>query len=522
MAKYVEVNGQVIEFPDDMSDSQIESVLAQQLGASQQPAPQERTALQNVGRQVGLTGRSLVNSLMGGFGVADLLIDPLQAAAGMETTSQGRQKLLDAMGFPKPEGRLEENVQTGLDVMTSIGGQVKAAKELTKPVVGLLQSTGTARNVAVTVGDDLGQQLAAGVPAAMVADQVAVAAQDEGADPVTTGVLALSSGLLAGLVGTKSYRGIARDKIPLFTPEMAKNQARASYDKVKQAGVSIKPNTVTAAMDDIERGLKQTEGGFYPDALPEHAKVQGMLDSFRNVAKSGPMNFETLDQIRSDALKLARESTDPSTRRLMGQVVEGLDVRMTALQPSDLQSGGKVALGEALSSVREAREAWRRGAKATILEDALEAATRRGVAPTGREGEIIRKNFENLYANKKTMKLFNKEEQEAIKKVASGGKGIEQLLNFTARFNPQRSTLMQAGTLGATVVNPVVGVPVAVGGALSDMALTQLQRQAAKNVMSQIAEGRVKQPRSTATWRALVEAEAQRLESMNQEPMVAP
>jgi hypothetical protein len=268
--------------------------------------------------------------------------------------------------------------------------------------------------------------------------------------------------------------------------------------------------------------LKQTEGGFYPDALPEHAKVQGMLDSFKNVAKSGPMNFETLDQIRSDALKLARESTDPSTRRLMGQVVEGLDVRMTALQPSDLQSGGKVALGEALSSVREAREAWRRGAKATILEDALEAATRRGVAPTGREGEIIRKNFENLYANKKTMKLFNKEEQEAIKKVASGGKGLEQVLNFTARFNPQRSTLMQAGTLGATVVNPVVGVPVAVGGALSDMALTQLQRQAAKNVMSQIAEGRVKQPRSTATWRALVEAEAQRIESMSQEPMVAP
>jgi hypothetical protein len=275
-------------------------------------------------------------------------------------------------------------------------------------------------------------------------------------------------------------------------------------------------------MDDIERGLKQSEGGFYPDALPEHAKVQGMLESFRNVAKSGPMNFETLDQIRSDALRLARESTDPSTRRLMGQVVEGLDVRMAGLQPSDLQSGGKAALGEALSSVREAREAWRRGAKATILEDALEAATRRGVAPTGREGEIIRKNFENLFANKKTMKLFTKEEQEAIKRVASGGKGLEQVLNFTARFNPQRSTLMQAGTLGATFMNPAAGVAVGTAGFASDVALQQLQRQAAKNVMSQIAAGRIQQPRSTATWRALVEAEAQRLESMNQEPMVAP
>ena len=525
MANFVEVNGEVVEFPADMSDSQSEAVLAQQAGAMQQPAqtaPQERSLAQGLGRQVGLTGRSLVNSLLGGFGVADLLIDPLQAAAGAETTAQGRQRLLNAMGFPQPEGRLEENVQTGLDVMTNIGGQVKAARELTKPIVGLLQGAGTARNVAVTVGDDLGQQLAAGVPAAMVADQVTVAAQEAGADPVTTGVLALSSGLLAGITGAKTQRGITRQKIPLFTPEMAKNQARASYDKVKQAGVSIKPNTITAAMDDIERGLKQSEGGFYPDALPEHAKVQGMLESFRNVAKSGPMNFETLDQIRSDALRLARESTDPSTRRLMGQVVEGLDVRMAGLQPSDLQSGGKAALGEALSSVREAREAWRRGAKATILEDALEAATRRGVAPTGREGEIIRKNFENLFANKKTMKLFTKEEQEAIKRVASGGKGLEQVLNFTARFNPQRSTLMQAGTLGATFMNPAAGVAVGTAGFASDVALQQLQRQAAKNVMSQIAAGRIQQPRSTATWRALVEAEAQRLESMNQEPMVAP
>jgi hypothetical protein len=206
----------------------------------------------------------------------------------------------------------------------------------------------------------------------------------------------------------------------------------------------------------------------------------------------------------------------------MGQVVEGLDVRMAGLQPSDLQSGGKAALGEALSSVREAREAWRRGAKATILEDALEAATRRGVAPTGREGEIIRKNFENLFANKKTMKLFTKEEQEAIKRVASGGKGLEQVLNFTARFNPQRSTLMQAGTLGATFMNPAAGVAVGTAGFASDVALQQLQRQAAKNVMSQIAAGRIQQPRSTATWRALVEAEAQRLESMNQEPLLAP
>jgi hypothetical protein len=519
MAKLIEVNGQVIEFPANMSDAEIEKVLQQQ---APQPVQPERSTAQNIGRQLGLTGRGVLNSALGGFGIADILIDPIQAAAGMETTAQGRQKLLDRMGFPKPETPLEKNVQTGIDVMSSIGGQAKAAQELTKPITGLIQKPGAARNVSLMIGDDVGQQLAAGVPAAMVADGIVSIAQEQGADPATTGVLALSGGLLAGITGAKTYRGVTRDKIPLFTPEMAKNQARASYDKVKQAGVSIKPEAITKVMDDIQLNLKQAEGGFYPEALPEHAKVQGMLDSFRNVAKSGPMNFETLDQIRSDALKLARESTDPSTRRLMGQVVEGLDVRMSSLQPSDLQSGGKASLGEALSSVREAREAWRRGAKATILEDALEVALRKGEAPTGREGEIIRKNFETIYANKKTMKLFNKEEQEAIKRVVSGGKGLEVLLNYAARFNPQRNQLMTLGYAGlGTLVNPAL-LGVAAGGYASEKALTALQRQAAQNVMSQIAAGRIQQPRSTANWRALVEAEAQRLESMNQEPMVAP
>jgi hypothetical protein len=550
MALIYEIEGQQVEVDKELTEAEIDEIAANiRSSVPQAEVPQQSTLqnigrqiasnflpgipgmredpvatlsgltdrAQNVGRQAGLTVRGGLQSALGGFGVADLLIDPIQAAAGMETTAQGRSRLLDTLGFPQPEGRLEENVQTGLDVMTSIGGQVRAAQELTRPIVGLLQGTGTTQRVALTVGDDLAQQVAAGVPAAMLADQVAVTASESGSDPLETGVLALSAGLLAGLTGAKAQRRLTKEKVPLFTPEMAKNQAREAYTKVKEAGVSLKPASLKKVVDDIESTLKQAEGGFYPDALPEHGKVKGMLDSFRQVSDSGPIAFETLDKLRSDALSMARESTDPSTRRLMGQVVDGIDIKMSGLQPSDLQTGGRVALGEALSSVKQAREAWRRGAKATVLEDALEAATRRGVAPTGKEGEIIRKNFENLYANKKKMKLFSKEEQEAIKRVAAGGKGLEQILNFTARFNPQRSTLMQAGALGATVLNPVVGVPVAVGGALSDAALTQIQRQAAKNVMSQIASGNIPRPRSNQAWRALVEAEMQTMQSMTEE-----
>jgi hypothetical protein len=486
--------------------------------------PKQRSTLQNVGRNLGLGVRGVAKSALGGFGLADMFIDPIQAAAGMETTAQGRDKLLDMIGFPKTETPLEENIQTGIDVMTSIGGQAKAAQQLTKPITGLLQRPGTAKNVSLMIGDDVGQQLAAGVPAAMVADQIADVAIGMDADPYMTGIWALSTGLLVGIAGGSTYRRVTREKVPLFTPEMAREQARASYDKVKQAGVDIKGPTLTKAVDDIQARLI-AEGGLIPE-LPAHQEIITRLKPIRLAAQTGKVSFSDLDTMRSDIVTTIRETNDPAQKRMLSMVLDGIDQKMGTLQPNDVIGSKGTQLGEAMSSVREAREAWRRGAKASILEDALEAGIRRGEAPTGREGEIIRKNFENLYANKKKMKLFSKEEQEAIKRVASGGKGFEQLLNYTARFNPQRGTLAMFGSLGAAAYDPFIGIPVAAGGIASDKLLQNMQRNAARNVMSQVASGKIPQPRSSQKWRALVEAETQALqaqiEQQYQESQIAP
>jgi hypothetical protein len=200
------------------------------------------------------------------------------------------------IGFPKTETPLEENIQTGIDVMTSIGGQAKAAQQLTKPITGLLQRQGAAKNVSLMLGDDVGQQIAAGVPAAMVADQVATMATDNGVDPFETGALALSAGLLAGLTGAKSYRGVTRDKIPLFTPEMARNQARSSYTKVSEAGVDInKPDAYgyTPLMMAIISGNNDK----YVDAMiKEGADVNSVNNSGASIlmVMSGTMDNEKI------------------------------------------------------------------------------------------------------------------------------------------------------------------------------------------------------------------------------------
>jgi hypothetical protein len=502
---------QVLEYAKAQFATPDESAAETQRLASQ-PAPQPRSTAEELARQVGLTARGGAKSVMSGFGLGTMVADPLLQMAGQKPASQAIDETLTAIGFPEPEGAVEKGVQTGLEVMTSIGGQAKAAELLSK--TASLAPT-LSKKVAATVSDDIGQQLAAGVPAATVGDTVFRIATENGIDPAEAGGYALATGVLTGLVTGKGYRGLTAQKQPIFTPEMAKREAAVAYDKVAQMGVTVKPKPITDALDDIQRNLSQTEGGFYPNAIPEHGTVQRLLDEYRTVAKAGPMTFQSLDKLRSNLITLSRETKDASTRRLLGQVVDGIDLKISNLQPSDL-AGGKGALKDVLSTVRDARAAWRRGAKATILEDALGVALRKGEAPAASTGELIRTNFKNIYADKKKMKLFTADEQEAIRKVVAGKQSLETLLSFAARFNPQRSQLMAGGLAAGSVANPYVGVPLAVTGFAADKGLAELQKRAAQQVMSQIASGQIPQPRSNASWRALVEAQMQAMQPVEQ------
>lgn len=503
-----EIAGEQVEVEKPLTEAEIDEIAANIKATTYQ----EPSLGETLGRQAGLAGRAVAKSALTGFGLAPVLIDPFQNLAGVQTTSQAAENVLNRLGFPQPETPVEEAVATGLETAVGIGGQAKGALAAAKGV----RAGATQSNVLLKVGEDLGQQLATGVPASMVADQIASVADDNNADPTATAITSLAGGLFAGIAGGKAYRRATTPKIPLYTPEMARNEARVAYGKVKDAGIKIKPAFVNSMVNEIEANLKRTEGGYLPDAIKEHGQVKNVLDSFRTVAQTNDISFETLDKLRSIALTYARESSDKSIKRLMGQVVEGVDLKIGTLQPANLVSGTGESLGKSLVDVRTAREAWRRNAKATVLEDTLEEALRRGVSPAGREGEIIRKKFENLYANKKQMRLFTKEEQEAIKRVAEGGAGLESLLNFTARFNPQRGQLVTGGLIAGATQSPMIAGAVATGGLLSDVALERIQRTAAKNVLSQIASGKIQKPRSDVRWRALVEAEAKALQAQEE------
>lgn len=519
MPKYVEVGQDIVEFPDDMTDEQIAQALSTQAGgapsASAMPAPaptqqQPTTASpstwEQLGRQIGLTARA---GITGAASIPMLFAEPVAAltnlAAGRQvfpSQQQALQQLLTDVGLPAPQTGLERAVQTGASSMASVAPQAALAQASGIPALAPLAK-------------ELPQQLAAAGAAGTTAQAVSERAEEVGFSPVANAAATLATGTLAGMLGAGGARMMSADKVQPVTIDQVKREASRAYTRVDNSGITVKPLPVLKAIDDIEASLIR-DSNFNPQ-LDTHRPVKVVLDQMRQMVGSERVSFTKMDQLRQAAADLTR-SNDAATRRLAGQVVSAIDKKITSLQPNELITG-KGNLETALKDVRSAREAWRRVSKATILEDALNIAEARALTPNASEGELIRTQFKQLAANKDKMRLFNKDEQEAIRRVVSG-KGSEKVLALLARFNPERSQLMTGLTIGAGFQNPLAAGGVAATGFAADKALALIQRKAAQDVMSRILSGQIARPRDTTAWRALVEAQAQQYSPSEQAQII--
>ena len=86
------------------------------------------------------------------------------------------------------------------------------------------------------------------------------------------------------------------------------------------------------------------------------------------------------------------------------------------------------------------------------------------------------------------MTLFNTEEQNIIKSVATGG-ALDPLLTFAAQFSPLRSKLAAAGGAYTFSQSPVIATTAAGTVLLADYTQSVLRRRAAQQAINRIASG---------------------------------
>lgn len=449
--------------------------------------PTERSFLDDLARQAGLTVRAGITGITA---LPALGADPLAAlinqAAGrkvMDLPSQGVQNLMTKAGLPVPEGSLERSVQAGASAMAGIPAQALAS--------------GTSVALAPLRQNLLQQTAAAGAAGASAqkAQEVVLEATE---NPFASIVAGLAAGSVAGGLASKGATAATTRREPLVTLDEIKRRAQQSYNTMETEGVFLKPKSVLDTFSDIEGKL--VKQNFNP-RLDDHRPVAQVLDQVREMVGTQRVSFPRLEQMRS-ALNDLKTSKSPATRKYAGQAVAELDAYISNLSGKDVLAG-KGNLSNAVKAVQSARKDWRNLSRATVLEDALNIAEAKALDPKASEGELIRRQLINLAANKDKMRFFSQREQNAIKSVASGPLA-DPLLSLLARFNPERSQLVTAGTAFTAGANPVLAAGVAGTGFAADKLQGMLRQQAANRLVSNIATGTVPEQVPNVNFRSLL------------------
>lgn len=240
--------------------------------------------------------------------------------------------------------------------------------------------------------------------------------------------------------------------------EKIKRVAGKLYDRSEKQGVIVAQPKVQQLASTIKQDLSKF--GYTPKL---QTRVAAALDELENNVASGNVTLKGLDIFRRVA-RAVGNSLDDSEKAISRQMIERVDDFIDNLTPQDLVTG-QTSLSKATSSLKLARDLWKRSAKSSLIEDALEAAQLR-TGSTWSGGNInnaIRQELRKLLIANKRKNYFSKAEAAMIRKVVEGT-ATENMLRLIGKLSPEGSGLMTVlGLGGAAQFGGVGALPFAAG-----------------------------------------------------------
>lgn len=446
-----------------------------------------RTAGQELGRQLGLTGRAAYEAftspatavLEAGRGLYNIGANLIGSESRIPSFAQAQSQMLTQAGVPEPETRLERAVQAGTQAMAGTAGLAKAA-----PGIAALSA-------------DMARQIPVSAVTGMVSQPTAEVIKDYTGSDLAATIAAVGAGTLAAGASGRAIGAAIRENKPVYTMEEVRQRASKAYREVDDAGITVKPQSALGMVGNIRKALDDAN---MIAGSKEAVEVEKTLAQMERIIGTQKVPFSTIDRLRQMANDL-KGSSDPKEARLGSVAVDAVDNYITKLNGRDLIAG-KTGIDDAVNKVVNARKDWRNASRAQVLEDALNVAEIKKEMPNASESELIRRGFVNIAANKNKMNLFSEKEQNIIKSVIKGG-SLDPLLSFAAQFNPTRSKLSAAAyTFGATQA-PAAAVGVGATGYAADTIQSLLRRRAAQQAANLIASGQALPTQPNLAYRGL-------------------
>jgi len=470
MPKYT-INGVTYNSTTELSDADLEELAG---GVSTQApavtAPKQRSMLDELGRQVGLTARAgyeaftspatmALEAVRGGVNLgAQALGSDFRMASPAAAQSQMLSQVL-----PTPENATERAVQSGAQAMASTAGMAKLAPNVP------------------ALAQDLIRQVPTAAASGLVAQPTAeIVKEVTGSDTAAT-----VAGILTGTIAAAATgKGLDYKYRPRETIAQVKEKAAQSYQAVDDAGITIKPDSVKGMINNINSSLDDARMVPGTDAAKE---VTARIKEMERVLGDSPvLPFSSVDKMRA-MLNDLKGSKDADVRRLGSIAVSKVDDYISNITGKDIVAG-KDGIDKAVKDIMSARKDWRNASRAQTLEDALNVAEAKALDPKASESELIRRGMINIAANKDKMNLFTKAEQNIIKSVAKGGP-FDSVLSLIARFSPLRSQLAAAGGAALYTQSPTAALATSGAGLSADLLQGYLRKQAATRGIQEIAAG---------------------------------
>jgi hypothetical protein len=249
------------------------------------------------------------------------------------------------------------------------------------------------------------------------------------------------------------------------------------YDQLQKSGVQLKTDEFVDAMGNIAKNLRQE--GYTPKAFP---KVAGAIEELTSTAQ--PKDWTELQALRK-MIRSGQKSIEPEERRMASILLDDYDNYLMTVPKDSIASGDMKNAGQLWS---EARNAYSRMKKSEVFEDMLnEAKLDKSKFTQSGEENSLAKQLRQLAKNDKKMRLFTKDEQDAIEQAAKGG-NVQNMLKFFGRFAP--TGVVPVGlSVGTTALAPMIGIPLTLGAAGSRVAATNMRRGSVEDLANMMRYG---------------------------------
>lgn len=395
----------------------------------------ERSMIDELFRKIGVTARgatvpavgAMIGSRFGPVGTligagtmaaADLFTLGLDAS-GMDIQKYPSDYVKDLIGFPTPETTTEKVLEAGAEGFAGVKPSVGAFKQLAETSTGVPQKIFDFLSVAPK------SQAAASGTSAGTSQYVL----DTTEDPTKAFFAGLASGLPFGVTAGRGniYSG----------SNVLKNQASNMYKFATDQGVTFKKPAFISLYNDVENKVKPLIGslvekndkGIYKldpkigsaEIVTGTPKTLRYLNEFKILTEKN-VTLDDLQTLRTNINRSIMKSSDEEANALR-KLRDGIDNFVDKADENALAAfkGPTNKAAQAKDALNKAKDLWRRGSRAELLEEINQTALIRSGRSRKEVNQLMLDKLETLRKRNDYNKMFSPLEREAIDKALKGG-----------------------------------------------------------------------------------------------------